>query len=176
MAELDTLYPVQSFDGTPLNTSSGGQVRIALWVQRGLWDLPNVRGRDTILPGSAGRVARNRVLDYRTIELGGFVMGIGATAAAQKADIQAAMQELAALFDPTLSPRVLKVGLEDGASFARINARGLNLVTVEPFEPVYRPLSIELEAIDPVWQIGLDVALPLNAQLGTTFAPTIADA
>ena len=55
---------------------------IFLQIVRGLNESPEVRGIDTIVPGLAGRIARNRKADRLVIELRGHVMGAGTAAVA----------------------------------------------------------------------------------------------
>jgi hypothetical protein len=131
-----------------------GQARIVMRCVRGLDSGPRVRGRDTVIPGLAGRVVRNRVNDGRVIELEGFVAGVGGTQAELDADFRAAVEELRAIFDPTASPATLVIALEDGGT-ATITARTL------PENPMwggdeiscYRTLSVELEAVGTDWAI-----------------------
>lgn len=124
---------------------------IFLEIVRGLNESPSVRGTDTIVPGLAGRVARNRVADVLTIELRGIVTGAGADEAAQRSDYRTNVNTVRALFDPT-SLVTLVAALEDGTS-ATITARPLNLVW-DQLLPTLANVSIEMESIDPDWVIG----------------------
>jgi hypothetical protein len=141
-----------TYDGVDLVTVVGGMPRMLIGLVRGLDDAPEVRGTDTIIPGAAGRVPRTRVRDRRVIELAGPVGGVGATHAAQAADMRAALEELRTLFDPTRDPATLVVALEDGGT-ASINARPVNLLLDEPVVPTMRRVSVELEAVEGAWVI-----------------------
>lgn len=141
-----------TYDGTPLVTFVGGEARMLIRCIRGLDESPRVRGVDTVIPTAPGRVARNRVYDGRIIELQGPVMGTGATEAEQRADMRAALEELRDLFDPTSSPSVLIIALEDGGT-ATITARPVNMVTGPDSIPTWREVSIELEAVGADWLI-----------------------
>lgn len=143
-----------TYRGTNLVQLSSGKPRMVIRCVSGLDNGPQVRGVDTVIPGLAGRVPRNRIRDVRKIELEGFIQGVGSDDAAQKADFRAAIEELRALFDPTLTPGTLVVALEDGGT-ATISARTM------PEEPEwgpdnipsYRTLSVELEAVGSDWVI-----------------------
>ena len=143
-----------SYRGTSLFQFVSGQARIVVWATYGLDSGPRVRGVDTVIPSAAGRIARNRVADGRAIGLEGFVMGTGSDLPAQRDDFRQAIEELRALFDPTLDPGELEVILEGGAT-ATIDARTM------PEEPewgpiemsTYRAFSVELEAVDDDWTI-----------------------
>lgn len=142
-----------TYRGTSLLQLTGDQVRICLRVVEGLDNGPQVRGVDTIIPGTAGRTARNRVRDIRRIVLEGWIAGTGASHDAQRDDFRAIIEELRALFDPTLSPGELSVALEDGGT-ATIDARTM---PEEPewgpdLLPTYRELSVELEAVGGDWE------------------------
>ena len=144
--------PVESFSGSDLNTISGSTPRLTFWLVRGLDELPEVRGLDTVIPGAAGRVARNRIRDIRTIEIQGHIAGVGSTAAAQTDDFRDAMETLRALFDPTAAAATLVVGLEDGTRSASINCRPVNSMT-RYVSDVGAEMNVELEAIGSDWSI-----------------------
>lgn len=63
-----------TFGGTDIQHNPIG---IFLEIVRGLNEGPSVRGSDTVVPGLAGRIARNRVADRWDIELRGLVAGTG---------------------------------------------------------------------------------------------------
>lgn len=138
-----------TYDGTSLVTTSGGQYRLIFRCVRGLYDTPEVRGRDTVIPGLAGRTVRNRVRDRRVIELEGHVFGVGATDAAQQADAEAALGSLRTLFSPTRA--VANLGIATSTGTQTISARPLNMVVDEGETPVYRHVSVELEAVGADW-------------------------
>ncbi len=141
-----------TFGGTSLVTLVGTQPRIVLRCTRGLDDLPRVRGRDTIIPATAGRTARNRVRDIRIIELIGFVAGTGATDSAQMTDFRNAIETLRALLDPTAAAQSLVIALED-AGTATITARPRNMLWGDDRLATFRALSVEFEAVGNDWVI-----------------------
>jgi hypothetical protein len=140
-----------SYRGTSCVTTASGQLRICLRLTRGLHSGLDVRGRDTVVPGLAGRVPRNRVKDRRLLEIEGEVMGVGSTEAARLADFESAMATLAGLFDPSLAAGALVVMLQGGGT-ATISARTLP-ETIEGDDglPGYRRVSYRLEATSPDW-------------------------
>ena len=144
-----------TYRGYSLQQIVDGEVRVDIRVVHGLDNGPRVRGVDTVIPSASGRVPRNRVADGRPVELEGFIAGVGTTWEEQLADFRAVVEELRAIFDPTLSPGALVVNLEDGGT-ATIDARALegqpewgddNILT-------YRELGVDLEATED-WQITL---------------------
>jgi len=141
-----------NYDGTPLVSDVSNEPRLLIRLVRGLDEAPEVRGVDTIIPGSAGRIARARVWDRRVIELGGLIMGTGTTDAEQLEDTRAALEELRVLFDPTRQPATLIITLEDGGT-ATITARPVNMVVGPDEVPQRREVSIELEAVDEDWVV-----------------------
>lgn len=114
-----------------------------------------VRGEDRIMPEAAGRFEGARQLDRRLIELRGFVRGYDPLTYRELVD------ELHAIFDPTLSPGTLMVGggtedylgIPSGEAFV-IEARYLNAVWGDLLRQRYRSVSVQLESIDspPDWE------------------------
>ncbi len=143
---------VLSYRNVDLYQVIANQPRIVLRCVYGLDNSPTVRGKDSLIPSAAGLVPRNRVRGVRRIGLEGFVMGIGTTLDAQRADFRSIVELLRDAFDPTLDPAELEVQLEDGNT-ATIDARAM------PEEPEWGPdnmptartLSIELEAVGDEW-------------------------
>jgi hypothetical protein len=144
------LPAVVSYAGTSLATTVGGMPRLIAKLVRGLDTSPEVRGADTVVPGAPGQVPRARVWHQRTIELEVQVLGTGATEALQRADTRAALDALAALFDPTRDPATLIVELEDGSTRS-ISARPVNVLHDEGEVPTRRTLSVELVAVEGEW-------------------------
>lgn len=143
---------VTSYNGTSLNTFSGGQPRLVFQCIRGLDDTPEVRGYDTIIPGTAGRTARSRVRDRRIIEIEGWVIGLGSSHAAQTDDFRDAMETLRSLFSPTASAANLVVLLEDATRSGTISCRPLNML-VDYEGSVAARVNVELEAIGGDWSV-----------------------
>jgi hypothetical protein len=143
-----------TYDGTPLLAFASGRLRLIIRLIRGLDESPTVRGEDTVVPGTPGKVPRARVWESRTIELEGEIIGTGADLAAELADIRAALESFRSLFDPTDDPKVLVIELEDGGT-ATISARTVNLALSDDVEigPTWRRVNIELEAVEGDWVI-----------------------
>jgi hypothetical protein len=137
---------VQDIDGT------------FLWIVRGLWDLPRVRGVDLVIPSASGRAPRNREKDTLTIILEGYVRGTGEgvdqaeSEELQRIDFQANAEALRTLMDNTLDPGPLVATLTD-LSTRTIDARGINILWDE-VAPSFSRVNVELESIAPEWVAG----------------------
>ena len=81
MAELT--YDGQDIRQAAARTSGSG---IFFDLVAGYSEPANVRGVDTIIPGLAGRTARDRVRDTRRIVLEGYVVGTSASDWRSKTD------------------------------------------------------------------------------------------
>lgn len=125
---------------------------IFLELVRGLNEPPRVRGVDTIVPGLAGRIARNRVSDGFTLELRGFVAGNGDDEAEQRADFRVLVNAFRALFDPTADPVEVVATLEDGST-ATCTARALPTAVWDQVMPALARASVEMESLDADWVI-----------------------
>jgi hypothetical protein len=141
-----------TYGGTDIQNSSIGTF---LEIRRGLNEIPEVRGIDTIIPSAVGRRLRNRVKDRRIIELFGYVAGTGSGEAAQRSSFRTQVAALKALFDPTVS-RSLVATLENGGT-GTIAARTLTMIWgdawSEDLSPSFASVSIELESVAPEWTI-----------------------
>lgn len=151
---------------------------IALDLVKGLFESPQVRGEDDVIPGTPGRDPMAREADKLIIRLEGHVTGEGPTAAERSMNWFDDMQILMPLMALTEAPGALVVtptgitfrgtsvlspvgetaylGLPPGAS-ATINARCVNQVggRVEGHMSHQR-WSFDLEAVDPPeWVIDL---------------------
>jgi len=126
-----------------------GTIGLFLEIRRGLNEIAEVRGKDTVIPSAVGRRLRNRVRDRRVIELFGYVMGNGTGEAVQRADFRGLVDTLQGLFDPTTSAALVAT-LENGGT-ATIAARTVNMVWGNEKLPALRSVSIELESVDPEW-------------------------
>lgn len=126
---------------------------VFLELKKGLNELPEVRGKDTVVPGLTGRYYRNRVADRRELELVGYVSGYDATPSetADRRDFRHRVEELRALFDPTADPATLAAALEDGGS-ATIEARVTSVVWNQ-VAPSLASVSVQMESVDPEWVI-----------------------
>ena len=137
-----------TFAGTDIQHADLG---IFLELASGLNEPPSVRGKDLVVPGTAGRTVRNRVADNRKIELVGMISGHGSTYALAKADFRYNMKAVQALFDATAAPATLQATLEDSTT-ASILARTVSMVWRE-VSPIVAVVSIELESGSPNWTI-----------------------
>ena len=131
-------------DGVDLTRSDA---RILGRVVRGLNELPEVRGKDTIIPGASGRVPRNRKLDRLMVEWEGMVMGAGVDEDAQREDFRDLVDSIRTLMNPVQDPYELVVTVEDGSTRS-ITARPVNVVWGPDDIPSYRTASLQWEAID----------------------------
>lgn len=127
-------------------------IGIFLEIARGLNEVAEVRGSDTVVPGLAGRVSRNRVADRRTIELRGLVAGSGATEAAQRSSFRTLVNTVRTLFSPTAAPANLVATLENGTT-GTIAARTLPTLLWDQLGPSVARVSIELESVAPDWTV-----------------------
>lgn len=144
---------VSTYDSVDLTTISTTAPRLQFWLVSGLDDGLDIRGRDTVIPGTAGRTARNRLRDRRVIEIEGFVAGVGATDAIQTDDFRDAMEAMRTLFLPTRSAANLVVLLEDLVRSATISCRPLPTMQIRYVSSVAASMSIELEAIGSDWAL-----------------------
>lgn len=143
-----------TYDSTDLVSVVDGYPRLMWRCVRGLDELWQTRGRDTVIPGTAGRTVRSRVRDRLAIELEGWLLGVGDTEAEQLADVRAALETFRTLFDPTRAAATLSVALEEGGT-ADILARPVNVIWRDDPAPVFREGSIQLEAVGSDWTVTL---------------------
>lgn len=136
-------------DGTDVQQATIG---IFLELVRGLNEPPRVRGVDTVVPGLAGRIARNRVSDGFILELRGYVAGTGSDEAAQRGDFRELVNTFRALFDPTRDPVDVVATLEDGST-ATCSARALPTAVWDQVVPSMARVSLEMESLDADWVI-----------------------
>lgn len=132
-------------DGTDVQQDPIG---IFLELVRGLNEGPSVRGEDDIVPSLEGRIALNRVGDTWRLEVRGWIAGVGATGALQRASYRALASQVRTLFDPRRDPVAVVVSLEDG-SVATIMARPLPTPLWTEHVPGFlAEVSFELEAVE----------------------------
>jgi hypothetical protein len=125
---------------------------IFLELVRGLNEPPRVRGVDTVVPGLAGRIARNRTGDGFILELHGYVAGLGTSGYAQGASWRDQVNTFRVLFDPTQDPVGVVATLEDGST-ATCSARTLPTVVWVQRAPTCAEVSVEMESLDTDWVI-----------------------
>lgn len=138
-----------TYDGTDVQDATLGRF---LELRRGLNETVRVRGVDTIVPGFAGRVVRNRKADGFIVELYGYIAGTGATEALQRASFRTQVTAFRTLFDPTRQPADLVASLEDGGT-ATCSARPLPTMVFDQIVPGMAAVSVELESVDADWVI-----------------------
>lgn len=138
-----------TFAGTDLQNSTFG---IFLEIKSGLVGGVSVRGTDTVVPGLAGRIVRNRKRDRRVIELRGFITGnAGSTSeSSQRSSFRDKWQALEAIFDVSAAPANLVATLEDGST-ATIACRTIDILPGEQPVPTFQEVSVELESVVPDW-------------------------
>lgn len=142
-----------TYRSTDYVTFSGTQLRFCLRLVSGLYAGIQVRGTDVIVPGLAGRISQNRLLDRRLIEVEGFVQGIGSTEDARRDDFEAAMATLMNDFDPTLAAGSLVVHLQGGGT-ASIEARTLpETIEGQATIPSRLDIAFRLEAVGSDWAV-----------------------
>lgn len=121
-------------------------------ITLGLDELAEVRGEDTIIPALAGRTGRNRVKDYRPIELSGWIQGTGATEALRLASYRDLIDEMTTLFDPAAAAGTLS-GLAWDSTTRSIVARSLGLRPGPVTVYGAREFVVLLESIVPDWTV-----------------------
>jgi hypothetical protein len=139
-----------TFGGSDVQNGTFG---IFLEIKSGLVGGVSVRGTDTIVPGLAGRIVRNRKRDRRVIELRGFVTGnAGSTSeSSQRSSFRDKWQALEAIFDVSAAaPANLVATLEDGTT-ATIACRTLDILPGDQPVPTFQEVSVELESVVPDW-------------------------
>jgi hypothetical protein len=139
-----------TFGGSDVQNGTFG---IFLEIKSGLVGGVSVRGTDTVVPGLAGRIVRNRKRDRRVIELRGFVTGnAGSTSeSSQRSSFRDKWQALEAIFDVSAAaPANLVATLEDGTT-ATIACRTLDILPGDQPVPTFQEVSVELESVVPDW-------------------------
>lgn len=134
------------YDGVDLQQSD---LQWFFEIERGLDEVPTVRGKDTVIPGLGGRLEQNRKNDTLAIVLKGFVQADPALTdlTQRRESYRANMRVIRSLFLPTNGRASLAATLEDG-SILTIAAVPLNIVPGRLIASEYRELSIELEGFD----------------------------
>lgn len=118
-------------------------------IERGIDEVPTVRGKDTVIPGAAGRFEQNRRNDTIQIVLRGFVQADPALTDTldRRASYRANMTTIRSLFAQDRLRAELAALLEDGAT-RTVSARPINIVGGREIASEFRELSIELEGYD----------------------------
>lgn len=121
---------------------------VFLEITQGLNEVPDVRGRDVVVPSLSGQIPRNRVMDTLKVVLTGYVRGNGFDQADRRADYRASSRYLRTLFSPTRVPAALVATLEDGVTTATLTCRPLNTIWNEVIQSEFARVSIELLAVE----------------------------
>lgn len=127
---------------------------VHLDIVGGLSDGVEVRGKDTVIPGLEGIVARSRVRGARHLQLVGPIQAVGATEALRLAAWQELLDELEMLFDPAEDPADL-IGTALDGSTRSITCRVEQGGYVRIPSPVWgvETISVALIAYDPNWNV-----------------------
>jgi len=135
-----------TFDGSSLQTDD---FTIYFWIVSGLFEVPQVRGEDTVVPALAGRVEGNRVNDVLTIVLEGQI-----TASPLLTDLDDTRSDwwdnvaaIRTLFASDRERADLVAQLPNGTT-ATISAHPMNIVKLEEIPGEYVKLNVELEGFD----------------------------
>ena len=135
MAEL-------TYRGTDIRTAN-----IHFDIVRGFFEPADVRGFDTVVPGKAGRNARNRVRDRRMIELRGYVHNAAGTAWHASTDT---LMGLCAGTSAAGTLSVIAPYLGQASGTVSILARVVRVTAGPVVGQRFQTWSIELEAVgDP---------------------------
>jgi len=147
-----------TFDGTDIHDVNG----IYLELVGGFDGVAEVRGSDLTIPGRAGMTPLSRIKHRRLITLRGFLAGggtysgSGTAGESERESYRATVVIFQALFDPDDAAKSLVVtspylGLPSGTK--TIAARFMNAIWGDPIGDVFRPVSVELEAVGnpPDW-------------------------
>lgn len=118
-------------------------------ITRGIVEVPSVRGRDSVVPGAAGRTERNRKNDVLSIVLTGFITADPTLTDLEdrRASYRQNVDAIRNLFAPSAARATLVAVMEDGTTQS-IEARPLNIVGGTYIASEYRVLSVELEGYD----------------------------
>lgn len=118
-------------------------------IERGLDEVPSVRGKDTVIPGAAGRFEQNRKNDVLSIVLKGWVRANPTLTDPEdlRASYRTNMLAIRTLFASDAARGELVATVEDGTT-QEIMARSLNILPGRYVGSEIRVLSIELEGYD----------------------------
>lgn len=138
-----------TYDGVDLQEADAS---LFLEIREGLGRLSSLRGGDVPHPGLPGARARNRIADVLNLELTGWMKE------ATLSDFAVARRVLAGLFRPSKGLRSLTATLEDGTVIS-IPARAMPDGIDYGDEPAgTRTVNVALEAMDPPYWRGVEVA------------------
>jgi hypothetical protein len=122
-------------------------------ITQGLNEAPEVRGRDFIVPGMDGQVARNRRSDHLDILLAGNVRGNGVDEEAQRSDYRTNARAVRTLFNPNRDPADLVATLEDGSTWTIECRPDGSPIWNEQIVSQFAYVSVKLYSVAPDWSI-----------------------
>jgi hypothetical protein len=137
-----------SYNSTDISDLTG--IFIDRIEQGGPGTLPATDGTDDPVPGADGVYVRNRRKRTRTIELRGYVFGIGDTASEQIADLWDNRESVESLFAPDEHHDLVAV-LRNGRT-ATIDCWPVS-VDFNQLAPMLAEVSIVLQSTEPDWTV-----------------------
>lgn len=140
--------PQLEFRGLAIDDYAG----IRLDISRGFLTPPTVRGEDIVVPARAGRDAGDRIADTLAIMLDGYVGGATSDEWRTNTDALIAALDESGQEPGALIARAPYLGLATGQE-ATINCRVKNYVEGPIRGDQIQTWSIELESVDPYWQL-----------------------
>lgn len=122
------------------------------WLERGLWELPTYRGKNTTIPGKSGQAARPRIADELLITAPTVIK------AATESDLLALADEVNAVWEATQAqPRAMRIygplyGIPAGF-YRTLNVRYLNAIIEWQTARIRAKYSVQYECVDspPDW-------------------------
>lgn len=138
-----------TFDGNDIQKSD---ISMHFDIEQGLNDGLEVRGEDSVVPGAAGRVFRNRERDVRHLVLRGILQGTGATETVRQGSYQNLCDQVESYFPLDDDPATLVGEARDG-TWRAIDARATTIIW-DP-EPVFGVgwVVVNLDSVEPDWQV-----------------------
>lgn len=138
---------------------SGGDPDICIDLMEGLFQLPEVRGKDWVVPGLDGVTAGNRRLGKLILPVAGFIRGSGDDYQSRREDFYSNLSAVMAVMDPSAAPATLRafegyLGLPTGSE-ATITGR---VRSASPGKvqngQSFQLWTFEFECYEPGWEIG----------------------
>lgn len=138
---------------------SGGDDDICLDLIEGFIGLPQLRGRDWIVPRLDGEEPGNRRAGKLILPVAGFVRGTGSTPTERREDFLVNMEAVLAAIDPTAGVATFTLsegylGLPTGSE-ATIQGRVRNASPGKlQNQQSFQLWALEIECYSPGWEIG----------------------
>lgn len=140
-------------------TLSGASPNLCIDLIEGFMTLPDVRGKDWVVPRLDGEQPGNRRLGKLILPAAGYVKGTGATPTARRESFLTAVTALVAALDPSLGIGTITLasgylGLPVGSQ-ATISARVRNVAPGKmQDQQSFQLWTIEWECYDPFFEVG----------------------